>query len=467
MPKCFGDVTLPVTVTVQPEVKARFEIDKTSGCAPMKIIIKNTTTGVSLGNCKFLWFFENDSSVIQTTSLASFSHEYTNKSDSSVTYHPKLVVRPLAGCGSTMQSSVVVNPEINAQFTKTKTEGCNPLSVQFTNETKGYGNGYKWEFNNAATDTSKNPQYIFTNPTIRDSVFNVKLIATSKYACKDTAIYPVKVFSNISAGFAVNKRSGFSPLDIIFTNTSKGATKQTWFFGDGETSDVQNPTHTFLNATDSSRKFSIVLTSINNYNCSDTSKLLIRVDPKCTASFISSTSIGLSPLLINFTNTSTNINSQIWNFGESSTSIEINSIHTFINNRSTPIKFSVKLKVNNQYGSSDSITKDISVLPNCKSIAQFEVNTDIGHSPLNINFTNKSDNAESYKWLCGDSTLSTSVNLTKTFTNNGTTNLIYTIKLVASHTYCKSDTFTHNITLLPKCAYSGNKRTVIPGIGGQ
>ena len=49
-----------------------------------------------------------------------------------------------------------------------------------------------------------------------------------------------------SANFTVNTTNGFAPLSVQFNDTSTGnPTSWNWNFGDGQTSTVQNPTHTY------------------------------------------------------------------------------------------------------------------------------------------------------------------------------------------------------------------------------
>jgi PKD repeat protein len=50
----------------------------------------------------------------------------------------------------------------------------------------------------------------------------------------------------ITAGFSANVTSGAAPLTVTFTNTSTGVpTQWFWDFGDGQTSRLENPTHTY------------------------------------------------------------------------------------------------------------------------------------------------------------------------------------------------------------------------------
>jgi len=53
----------------------------------------------------------------------------------------------------------------------------------------------------------------------------------------------------IEAAFAASPLSGEAPLSVVFTNTSaSGYITSYWRFGDGETSTVQHPSHTYTAA---------------------------------------------------------------------------------------------------------------------------------------------------------------------------------------------------------------------------
>ena len=61
-----------------------------------------------------------------------------------------------------------------------------------------------------------------------------------------TPVIPVCPPSHPSADFIGTPTSGFSPLTIQFTSTSLGADAYAWRFGDGGTSPVRDPKHTYM-----------------------------------------------------------------------------------------------------------------------------------------------------------------------------------------------------------------------------
>jgi PKD repeat protein len=67
-------------------------------------------------------------------------------------------------------------------------------------------------------------------------------------------------YTPVSADFVAIPAAGIAPLKVVFTNTAHGAyTSSLWDFGDGVTSTLQNPTHTYA----ISGTFSVTLTVSN------------------------------------------------------------------------------------------------------------------------------------------------------------------------------------------------------------
>jgi PKD repeat protein len=62
-------------------------------------------------------------------------------------------------------------------------------------------------------------------------------------------------------------------LPISFVNTSTGASTYKWDFGDGQTSDLENPTHTYSTY----REYEITLTATNSFGCNHSSTETISI----------------------------------------------------------------------------------------------------------------------------------------------------------------------------------------------
>jgi gliding motility-associated-like protein len=64
----------------------------------------------------------------------------------------------------------------------------NLSELSITNQSVG-ANQYLWAFGNGDTSSLFQPQYDYTSP----AVYNILLIATNQYGCRDTAVLPLDV----------------------------------------------------------------------------------------------------------------------------------------------------------------------------------------------------------------------------------------------------------------------------------
>jgi len=126
---------------------------------------------------------------------------------------------------------------------------------------------------------------------------------------------------------------------------------------------------------------------------------------------------------VTFTNCSSNANSYGWNFGDNATSSEFEPSHNY---SVTGVKHVVLRAYNggktNDYSISITITDE-------NPVACFTVATSPVYANQEVQFTNCSENAESYLWDFGDMQTSTLENPKHTYNLSGT----YTVTLEAYH----------------------------------
>ncbi len=107
----------------------------------------------------------------------------------------------------------------------------------FTNTTMGPPPiTYLWEFGDGSTSTETNPLHTYAAA----DAYTVSLAAQNSWA-GDVVTGSMEILPLPVAGFA------FEPagLEVSFTNTSLNATSSLWNFGDGITSTVVNPVHSY------------------------------------------------------------------------------------------------------------------------------------------------------------------------------------------------------------------------------
>lgn len=124
--------------------------------------------------------------------------------------------------------------------------------------------------------------------------------------------------------------TGLVPLTVQFTNQSTGEINAySWSFGDGQTSAVKSPSHIYQSAG----KYTVKLTVAGPGGSDSLAKaefITVNNPPPPIPRFSASPTAGLAPLNVQFTNQSTgNITSQLWNFGDGQTSAEQNPSHLY------------------------------------------------------------------------------------------------------------------------------------------
>jgi PKD repeat protein len=137
-----------------------------------------------------------------------------------------------------------------ADFTADRRSGTAPLTVTFTDQSNGTAPlTYAWDFTSDYEEDSNNanPTFTYTTPGTYTVTLTATNIAGSDSEVKNGYITVLEVPAPPEAGFTSNKRSGAAPLTVRFTDTSGGSSPMTyaWNFGDGVTSNSQNPTHSY------------------------------------------------------------------------------------------------------------------------------------------------------------------------------------------------------------------------------
>jgi hypothetical protein len=154
------------------------------------------------------------------------------------------------------------------------------------------------------------------------------------------------------ADFYTSNQYGAGPFMVSFSDASRGAEPMTyhWDFGDGTTSDRENPTHTFGANGD----YTVSLTVTNQYGSNTkTVPAYIGVGNPPVTEFSASPSDGATPLTVRFTDDSTSRpTAWNWNFGDGKSSTDQDPVHTY----TEPGRYFVTLRTSNHFGN-DGLTK--------------------------------------------------------------------------------------------------------------
>lgn len=178
-------------------------------------------------------------------------------------------------CYEEASRTVVVMPaDPTIDFEADDTEGCNPLTVHFTNTSEFAASGtYLWDFGDGSTSTLDEPSHAYIRPgeyTVR--LYGENGIGRGAEAIKEAYIH---VYPQPVASFSLNPRTVYLPDQLVyFRNSTEDATSYRWDFGDGNTSEEENPTHFY----ESVGAYDITLIASNEFNCADTLTLFAAVE---------------------------------------------------------------------------------------------------------------------------------------------------------------------------------------------
>jgi PGF-pre-PGF domain-containing protein len=324
---------------------------------------------------------------------------------------------------------------LKANFNTNVSEGYAPLSVKFTDSSVN-ATGWNWDFGDENTSIDQNPEHTYSeagNFAVKLTVNNANDTdsKTSEIIVHE-APYEEKILP--AADFSANPTSGDAPLSVNFTDLSKNAIRWNWDFDDGNTSNVQNPVNTYSKAG----KYTVNLT-VTNENGTDSKVLEITVNEAPieekvppVADFDAYPTNGYAPLSVHFTDHSQKAMSINWDFDNDGVTDETSDpVPVYV--YTAPGQYTVNLTVSNENGS-DSETKEITVneASNEDKIlpaADFSATPASGNAPLSVNFTDHSQNADSWNWDFNDGYISPTPNPTHTFSKAGK----YTVNLTVTN----------------------------------
>lgn len=338
-----------------------------------------------------------------------------------------------------MPSSAVTTPE--ADFMSNITEGSVPLSVLFMDESTNTPTSWVWSFGDGGTSTLQNPSHTYTSAGTYTVTLTVTNSAGSDTDTETGYIVAEKSGTSPVAAFVANATSGSLPLHVQFVDSSTNTpTSWVWSFGDGGTSTLQNPSHTYETAG----TYTVTLTVTNAKGANTISQseyILATEEPEIpTAFFVASVTSGDAPLTVQFVDSSTNSpTSWAWSFGDGGTSTLQNPSHTYTSTGT----YTVTLTATNSAGSDTATESDYISIDLSAPVVSFSANSTSGVAPLTVNFTDTSTNSPTeWYWVFGDGSTSSDQDAIHTYSSAGT----YTVKLVASNSEGSNKT-TQTITV--------------------
>lgn len=327
----------------------------------------------------------------------------------------------LIGSNSTTVNTTSANPSAPiSSFSANPVEAFVPpntpnpnVSVQFTDTSTNSPTSWFWRFGDQShsNSTVENPVFIYYGYNYYQVSFSVSNGYGQSQSTATIGVCPLVV------SFTATPTSGQVPVTVQFTDTSTyQPISWLWNFGDGGTSTLQNPAHTYTASGD----YTVRLDATNNLGkCWNTST--ISVSP-LVASFTQNLTSGLVPLTVQFNDRSTDKPiSWLWNFGDGGTSTLQNPVYTYMNYGT----YTANLIAYNGYDEPMS-SPDILITVNSFPSVNFAASPTAGKPNTTVIFTDQSKgfpSPTSWYWDFGDGFNSSYQNPSHQYVSSGLYNV--------------------------------------------
>jgi len=249
-----------VTVTALQSVSAAFGHTVVTPCAaPFEVEFSNLSSNAD----SFQWYFDNGDSSTLFLPTAFF--------DTAGSHAVTLVATSQQGCTDTLHSSIWIDALPVADFHIPNPDGCFPIMVGHFNQSTG-ADTYFWDFGDGQVSQEGSPYHFYEEP----GAYTVTLVASNGNGCADTLVVDSAVFAypRPTAGFVPFPSLSEEGNTFFFTNTSSGSSSYFWYFGNGDISELAEPTYQFPEHG----SYQVVLTAYNTYGCADTAMYSVQVD---------------------------------------------------------------------------------------------------------------------------------------------------------------------------------------------
>jgi gliding motility-associated-like protein len=293
-------------------------------------------TNSSIGAASYLWDFGGN--ITSTLSNPS-SHSYPG----SGTYTISLITNPGSSCADTSRQTVTIIKNVISQFSI----GYSPCTTSIsTANTSSFAVTYGWDFGDGFSSVSNNPSHNYATP----GTYTVALIANPGTGCADTSYQQVTILGAPLASFTFVK----DPCSAVvtFSNTSINSTSFQWDFGNGHTSNLNDPSFNFNHPG----TYTVALTAQPGSGCSNTMLQTIAISyTAVTADFTYNNPQYTADA--QFINQSQNALTFEWSFGDGMGSDEFEPFHTYAQMGD----YTACLMATNIIGCSDVVCKNMKV----------------------------------------------------------------------------------------------------------
>jgi len=436
--KSFSSITNMVNVTQA--IQIGFTNSNSVSCkVPLSVNFTNTTKSYN-GNPMYLWDFGDGT----TSTQVSPSHIYSKYGN----YTVSLMAKDSGGCANsiTINNLVQTGPDSLNVFTVSQ-KGCLPYSLLFSNKGRvKTGAKYLWDFGDGMKDSVPAPYHTY----YKAGTYSVKLKIISNSGCTDSVYLKnyITVDAAPTALFTYTDSGACYSRTVLCKDKSVNAVAWEWNFGDGSTSNIQNPTHTYAGAG----PFSLTLKVYNKAGCASTFRVLLK---SCIAQPVFKLidfKMGCIPFkvrLVDQTKYTGPVKSRMLDMGDGHVAAFIGDTFEYVYTSTPKIQksgYTIVYTITDTTGAISTFKYKVNPLH-----PKPDFNTFLGHfCDKNIFIFNSIENDYTgvgpYKYLWkieGDSTFYTSKSISKEFAKEGT----YKVTLTLSDVMGCTESITKNIDI--------------------
>ncbi|MDT8392844.1 MAG: PKD domain-containing protein, partial [Bacteroidales bacterium] len=421
---CSDTITQPVLVW--PEPVAQFST--TAECVGYPTIFNDESVANADSLVAWSWNFGDGS----TSTQQSPTHTYVLNG----TYTVSLTVTNSNGCIDDTSMTVEVFPLPVANFTDST--DCNGYWAYFYDLSVPNAPGivsWHWDFGDGSTSTLQNPSHQYPAA----GTYSVTLTVVNSNNCTNSITIPVVIIPAPVAAFTSDTACAMSATTFIdLSTTTNGIIIQWWWdFGDGGTSTIQNPTHTYT----APGTYPVTLAVETNQGCRDTAYGFAEVWPLPVSAFTYAPTCEYDAVVFSDLSiaNSASIASWNWDFGDGTTSTAQNPTHLYPGFGI----YNVTLQIVNSNGCVDDTTMPIEVWD--QPVANFI--DSVTCDDYIVYFTDLSDSVNtpivSWYWNFGDGYVNVNQNPMHQYAAAGT----YTVTLIVTNSNGCSDTISRDVTV--------------------
>ncbi|MCB0402773.1 MAG: PKD domain-containing protein [Flavobacteriales bacterium] len=396
-----------VTILVHPAVQAIFTPTIDTICEGSSVTFSQSSMGDSL---TYSWNFGNGNT---SNTAGPHTQTYATAGD----FNVQFIVDGYCGA-DTLPGLITVIPYPIADILPDVLNGCEPLTVNFVNNSSPGASSYNWNFGSGIPATST----VFNPGAVTFSTAGQQMITldVDSFGCVVSDTVFIDVYPLPQPSFTVVPPTGCSPLNVAFNNTSPVTAGDTysWAFGNGNTSTAQNPANQNYSAPTVDTNYTVQLTIQTANGCVDSITQTVTVHPNPVAGILPSKDTACVNENIIFSNNSIGAVTYSWDFGDGNTSTAITPTHAY----GAAGTYTVQLIATSNFGCPD--TTSILIVIDSIPTSNFGFSIECVGNPTV--FTDSSFNALTWAWDFGDGNSSTAQNPVHTYAAAGTYNVTLT-----------------------------------------